>query len=139
MTPHQIDLVRRSFALLEPQADAAAALFYDRLFSSHPELRPMFRGDMHAQGAALMRMIAAAIRHLDRPDALVPLLQNLGARHAGYGVHPTHYDLVGAALLATLRAGLGAAFTAEVEDAWATMYGFVSRTMQGAATLPAAA
>jgi hemoglobin-like flavoprotein len=139
MTPMQIQLVRASFQLVEPIADKAAALFYTRLFTAQPQLRAMFRGDMHAQGAALMRMIAAAVRQLDRPDMLLPVLRSLGVRHAGYGVHAVHYDMVGDALLATLRDGLGDAFTPDVEDAWAAMYALASSTMQEAATLRAAA
>jgi hemoglobin-like flavoprotein len=86
-----------------------------------------------------MRMIAAAVRQLDRPDMLLPVLRSLGVRHAGYGVHAVHYDMVGDALLATLRDGLGDAFTPDVEDAWAAMYALASSTMQEAATLRAAA
>jgi hemoglobin-like flavoprotein len=139
MTPMQVQLVRASFRLLEPIADQAAAMLYENLFSAHPQLRPLFRGDMRAQGAALMRMIAAAIQQLDRPQVLVPLLRNLGVRHAGYGVHAAHYDMVGQALMETLRGGLQTAFTPDVADAWAAMYEFVSDTMQEAASLRAAA
>jgi hemoglobin-like flavoprotein len=66
-------------------------------------------------------------------------LRNLGVRHAGYGVHAAHYDMVGQALMETLRAGLQTALTPDVADAWAAMYEFVSDTMQEAASLRAAA
>jgi hemoglobin-like flavoprotein len=133
MTPHQIALVRRSFAMLEPIADQAAALFYDNLFLADPSLRRLFRGDMKAQGAKLMQMIGAAVNLLDRPLQLDPVLQRLGAGHAGYGVTDAHYDTVGAALMSTLALGLGDAFSAEVRDAWAAMYAHVSGTMKSAA------
>lgn len=139
MTPIQVQLVRASFMMIEPIADQAAAMFYDNLFSAHPELRPMFRGDTRAQGAALMRMMTVAIRQLDRPEVLVPMLRNLGARHAGYGVHAAHYDMVGQALMQTLSAGLQSAFTRDVAEAWRAMYALVSQTMQEAASLRAAA
>ena len=85
MTPMQVQLVRASFQLVEPIADQGRSdLFYARLFSAQPQLRSMFRGDMHAQGAALMRMIAAAVRQLDRPDVLMPLLRY--ARRAPCGL-----------------------------------------------------
>jgi hemoglobin-like flavoprotein len=48
-------------------------------------------------------------------------------------VHAEHYATVGGALIKTLREGLGDAFTPEVHDAWAAMYGIVSRTMIEAA------
>jgi hemoglobin-like flavoprotein len=129
MNAAQVRLVRESFALVQPIATQAAALFYDNLFESDPSLRGMFRGDMAAQGERLMTMIGAAVNLLERPEALVPVLRNLGGRHVGYGVRDHHYATVGAALIETLEQGLGDAFTPEVREAWITLYGVVSRTM----------
>lgn len=130
MTPDQIRHVQSSFALVEPIAGEAATLFYANLFDADASLRPLFRGDITAQGAKLMQMIGAAVRLLDRPQALLPVLRQLGARHAGYGVQAAHYDTVGGALLRTLRQGLGEAFTPEVEASWTALYGVVAQTMQ---------
>lgn len=135
MTPRQTELVRASFAQVAPIATQAATMFYNNLFAADPALRTLFRGDMAAQGERLMSMIGAAVGLLDRPQALLPVLRNLGARHAGYGVQASHYDTVGAALLLTLEQGIGAAFTDEVRAAWTTLYGVVSRTMIEAAML----
>ena len=138
MTPHQINLVRASFALVEPIASQAATLFYAKLFAADPALRALFRGDMARQGERLMTMIGAAVGLLERPHALLPVLRALGARHAGYGVRDAHYASVGTALLQTLDEGLGAAFTPQVRDAWTALYGVVSRTMMEAAAMEAA-
>jgi len=132
MTPQQITDVRSSFALVAPIADQAAALFYDHLFAADPSLRALFKTDLGHQGERLMQMIGAAVGLLDKPDRLLPVLHALGARHTGYGVRAAHYDTVGAALLRTLRDGLGEAFTPDVAEAWATMYGLVAREMQRA-------
>jgi len=126
--------VRRSFALVAPIADTAAALFYERLFELAPALRPLFISDLRSQGTRLMQMIAAAVRLLDRPDALLPVLAQLGTRHAGYGVQPGDYRVVGVALLDTLEKGLGEAFDAPTRAAWAAMYALVSTTMIEAAS-----
>ena len=48
-----------------------------------------------------------------------------------------HYDTAGAALLKTLRQGLGVAYTAEVEEAWTEVYGVLAGTMTQAASVPA--
>lgn len=133
MTPHQIQLVRSSFAKLAPVATEAAQLFYANLFNDDPSLRRLFRGDMTAQGERLMTMIGAAVSQLERPHTLLPVLRSLGARHAGYGVRDEHYATVGGALLRTLEQGLGEAFTPEVRSAWAAVYDLVSRTMIEAA------
>ena len=138
MTPHQITLIRGSFEPLKPLAATVAEAFYAQLFARDPALRALFRGgDMHEQGARLMQMLAAAIDLLDRPASLTPVLLKLGQRHAGYGVVEAHYASVGAALLDTLSAGLGDAFTAEVRDAWTAMYGHVAKTMQQGAAAKA--
>lgn len=130
MTPHQIHLVRSSFEPLKPLAATVAEAFYAQLFARDPALRALFRGgDMTEQGERLMQMLAAAIELLDRPGALIPVLLRLGQRHVGYGVVDAHYGAVGAALLDTLAAGLGDAFTDEVREAWTTMYHLVARTM----------
>ena len=133
LTLAQTTLVQDSFATIAPIADDAAVLFYQRLFELDPSLEPMFRGNMAEQRKKLMQMLTAAVKGLDRLDQLVPVVESLGRRHAGYGVTDAHYDTVGSALLWTLEMGLGRAFTAEVKDAWATVYGLLAPTMKEAA------
>src|SRR3954452_24569678 len=130
MTPEQKLLVQTSFAQVVPIAGTAATLFYDRLFELDPSLRAMFKGDMEEQKRKLMTMLQVAVANLNRLDTLVPAVQNLGARHVGYGVQPHHYATVGAALLWTLEQGLGPAFTPDVRDAWVAVYTLLADVMQ---------
>ncbi len=131
MTPDQISLVQKSFECVP--TDAAAELFYGRLFELDPSLRPLFKGDMKAQGEKLMDMIAVAVDGLNDLDAIVPAVQDLGIRHVDYGVTRDHYDTVGAALLWTLEKGLGEQFTDDVRKAWTDTYTLLSTTMIDAA------
>lgn len=133
MTPEKIQLCKDSWVKVEPIADAAAEIFYSNLFEADPELKPLFKGDMQAQGKKLMEMIAAAVRLLDKLDQLVPVVQSLGVRHSGYGVEAGHYDTVGGALIKTLGQGLGDEFTDEVREAWVAAYGLLAQTMIEAA------
>jgi hemoglobin-like flavoprotein len=133
MTPEQIALVQISFAQVLPIADTAAALFYSRLFELDPSLKQLFKGELQEQGRKLMTMIRLVVNGLNRLDQLVPAVQELGRRHARYGVQDEHYDTVGAALLWTLQQGLGPGFTPEVEAAWATAYTLLADTMKAAA------
>lgn len=133
LTSRQIDLVQTSFAVITPIADDAAALFYRRLFALDPALEQMFAGDMAKQRRMLMQMLSAAVKGLTRLDRLVPIVEDLGRRHAGYGVEDAHYDTVGTALIWTLEKGLGGAFTPEMRDAWTTVYGLLATTMKNAA------
>ena len=139
LTAAQKNLVQESFKTIVPIADDAAQLFYQRLFELDPSLRHMFRGDMKEQRKKLMQMITAAVKGLDRLEQLVPVVEDLGRRHTGYGVTDAHYDTVGAALLWTLEMGLGSAFTPEVKEAWATVYGILASTMKNAAHTEVAA
>ena len=140
MTSQQIDLVQTSFAQVRSASDAVAAMFYDKLFELDPSLRPRFRGDLTEQGRKLMQMLSFAVSSLRRLEQIVPAVEDLGGRHAGYGVRDQHYATVAAALLWTLEQGLGAGFTAEVKDAWVAMYGIVTSAMRrGAAQVASAA
>ncbi len=133
MTPETKMLVQKSFEQVLPMAEAAAELFYFRLFKLDPALQNLFRGDMAEQGHKLMNMLRVAVAGLDRLDTLIPAVQKLGQRHVGYGVRPQHYQVVGEALLWTLEAGLGDSFTAETAAAWAEVYATLSGVMQEAA------
>jgi hemoglobin-like flavoprotein len=107
MTPEQIQLVRTSFGAVAPIADQAGMMFYERLFTLDPSLRPLFKGDIAEQSRTLMKMIAVAVGGLDKLETIVPAVQTLGVRHAGYDVTGAHYDTVATALLWTLGQGLG--------------------------------
>ncbi len=133
MEAKTIELVQESFKQVVPISEKAAEIFYGKLFEKDPSLKPMFKGDMADQGKKLMSMIGTAVGGLNNLDALVPAVQNLGKGHAGYGVEDKHYDTVGAALLETLDAGLGEAFTPEVKDAWTEVYTVLATTMKDAA------
>lgn len=129
MTPERIALVRESFAKVRPIADEAAALFYGRLFHIAPEVRPLFLADLSEQGRKLMTTLAVVVNSLDDLPALLPVVQRLGARHAGYGVTGEHFAPVGAALLWTLEKGLGEGFTPEVRMAWTEAYHVLATVM----------
>jgi nitric oxide dioxygenase len=134
MTPEQIKIVRLTFAQLMDIKIEAGRIFYERLFVIAPETKAMFRTDIEAQSRILMDTLALAIGRLRDTTALVGILEALAVRHAGYGVRDEHYDKVGEALLWTLEKIFGPAFTPEVREAWATLYGLVAGTMRKAAS-----
>jgi nitric oxide dioxygenase len=133
MSPAQVELVKSSFRRVVPIADQAAVLFYARLFELNPDLRKLFRGEMSAQGKKLMSMIAITVGMLHRFELMMPQLQDLGARHAKYGVQEEHYGPVGEAWLWTLEKALGVEFTPAVREAWTVAFSLVAHTMIEAA------
>ena len=60
------------------------------------------------------------------------MLEELGRRHAQYGVEDRHYDSVGEALMLTIETGLGQAVTRESRAAWAAAYARLSEPMRRA-------
>jgi hemoglobin-like flavoprotein len=137
MNEQQIETVQESFEHVRPIADIAAGLFYERLFTLDPALRPMFKGDLGEQKRKLMTALAFAVAGLDKPERMLPAVRQLGQRHMGYGVQPGHYGTVGAALLWTLAQGLGEQFTPDVEAAWTAAYQLLASTMQEAGVVAA--
>jgi hemoglobin-like flavoprotein len=133
MTPQQIELVKSSWQKVVPIKEKAAELFYGKLFELDASLKPLFKGDMKEQGRKLMAILNTVVTKLDQLGDIVPAAQDLGRRHGTYGVQPAHYDTVAAALLWTLAAGLGDAFTDEVKQAWTQAYGILAKVMIDAA------
>jgi hemoglobin-like flavoprotein len=130
MTTQQKALVQNSFVKVMPIADQASEIFYKRLFEIAPDLRPMFPADMTMQKMKLMQMLGSAVAGLDNMEALVPMVKEMGARHAGYGVKDEQYETVAAALLWTLEQGLGNDWNDELKEAWVEVYGVLAETMK---------
>ena len=131
MTPEQISLVQKSFAQV-PQLPAAA-LFYDRLFSLDPALRPLFKSDLENQGGRFMSMIAAVVQGLGSLESLLPAIRDLGVRHVDYGVRPEHYKTAGEALLWTIEQALGEGYRDDLKVAWEAFIELLFSTMMEAA------
>jgi hemoglobin-like flavoprotein len=126
-------MVQNSFEKVLPIADTAADLFYDRLFTIAPEVRPLFPSDLREQKKKLIAMLATAVTNLHQVETILPAVQSLGKRHVAYGVTAQHYEPVGVALLWTLEQGLGPDFTPTVKAAWVQAYAALAGAMKEAA------
>jgi len=129
MMPDQVTLVQTSFAQVAPIADQAATMFYDRLFETAPQVKPLFKGDMAEQRRKLITMLGAVVTGLGDLNSILPAASALAKRHAGYGVEAGHYVSVGQALLWTLERGLGPVWTKDVAAAWTAAYSLLSDFM----------
>ncbi len=140
MTPTQRADVQRTWQLVLPAADQAAATFYRRLFEIDKGVAALFREtDMTRQRHKLLMVLSTVVSGLDQLDRLRPTVRELGRRHAGYGVTAAHFESVGRALLWTLEQGLGAEWTPEVARAWAQAYTIVAHEMRVGAAMAEAA
>ncbi len=130
ITTRQIALVQGSFRKVEPIAEQAAEIFYNKLFEYDPSLKPMFKGDIKDQGRKLMATLKVAVNGASDLNKLVPVLHQLADRHVGYGVKPKDYTPVGNALLFALKMGLGDEFTPELRQAWVDTFRLIATTMK---------
>jgi nitric oxide dioxygenase len=129
MNPKQVELVQESFAKVAPISEAAAKIFYDRLFEVAPQVRAMFPDDMTEQRKKLMATLAVVVGGLTNLPSILPAASALAKRHVSYGAKAEHYPVVGGALLWTLEKGLGEAWTPDVAAAWTSAYGTLSGYM----------
>ena len=137
MTPEQAKLVTDSFRKLLPMASVTADLFYYRLFETTPEVRSLFPHDLMAQKKIFITMLSAMVTNLNEFEKIAPVVEDLGMRHADYGVVAKHYEPFGAALLWALGECLGGDFTPPVRTAWTKAYRTLAGTMtRAAANLP---
>jgi NAD(P)H-flavin reductase/hemoglobin-like flavoprotein len=129
-----VRLVRDSFAVVEPKSDKVAEFFYATLFAIAPATREMFPVNMQVQRSRLLRALVHVVQMVDKPDDLLPFLRQLGRDHRKFGVIATHYEAVGMSLLAAVKQYAHAAWTDEVERAWAEAYTIMARAMLDAAS-----
>jgi hemoglobin-like flavoprotein len=132
MTDTHVELIQTSFSKVRTIADAAASLFYERLFTLAPELRPLFPDDMTEQKKKLMMMLGMIVASLKDPETMRTMLLSLGQRHMSYGVTTEQFGIVGASLIWTLEQGLGKDFTPETRTAWLAAYHAIATTMSEA-------
>src|SRR6266487_3366296 len=129
----EAQLIKESWAAVEPQAEKVAQYFYAHIFYGHPEVRAMFPVMMDVQRDRLLRALVRIVQGYEHPELLVPYLKQLGRDHRKFAVAPAHYALVGESLIAALAMYGGAAWTPEVEAAWRQAYEVAAAAMVAAA------
>ncbi len=136
-----IDLIENSFAAVAPKADDLTEIFYRNLFADYPEVKPLFANvNIVEQRKKLLAALKLAVANLRKPEILVPILEEMGARHVDYGAQEEHYPAVGSTLLKTLAEVAGDLWNDEMNAAWGELYGEIQNHMlAGAAKTPVGA
>jgi NAD(P)H-flavin reductase len=88
---------------------------------------------MDEQRDRLLRALTRIVESMSTPEDMATYLSQLGRDHRKYAVEPWMYEVVGEALIATLRAFAGSAFTPEAQEAWSQTYTAASALMIRAA------
>jgi nitric oxide dioxygenase len=133
LSARQKQLVRETFESLREYENSVLVLFYGRLFEIAPEARPLFKIDIRRQSGKLMDTLRLVVDALDRFEELRPHLQELGRKHAGYGVQEYQYEKLRAALFWAMGQALGLEFDRETRAAWDTLLTTISCVMLEAA------
>jgi hemoglobin-like flavoprotein len=134
--------LRESWQLLEPVADAAADLFYQRLVQQQPTLWPASHGELASRKHEFVALFGLVMNTLDwdesawredvadERDLFVTLL-DLGRRNPPLVqlIHE-HYGAVGEALLGALSYALGKRFDASTQAAWSRLYKLLANALR---------
>ena len=136
LSPQQISLIKATVPLLETGGEALTRHFYQLMFSQYPEVRALFNQAHQASGSqqrALANAVLMYARHIDKLDALGPLVGQIVNKHVSLQILPEDYPIVGSCLLQAIREVLGAEIaTDEVIAAWAGAYGQLADILIGA-------
>lgn len=129
-------LFYKKFFMLEPSAKAlfpiSMRLRYKDWDTDEEELEdPSNSPALRKLWAKFITVVGSAVAGIQDTAKLVPMLQQLGMRHVGYGLKPEYFDLAGKILIEVLAEWLGDSFTKEVENAWVMVSGFMVATMYG--------
>lgn len=127
-------LVQESWTKVFENEKHAVDIFYSKLFALDPSIQYLFTGDLAQQKKRLMSMFNVAVRGLDKLDDMLPVLEDLGKRHAEYKVRDEHYATMGRALVFMIEHQLGDACTPEVLGAWEEAYDRWSTAMRRGAS-----
>ncbi len=138
LTATEHAMVRDSLSWLRAEFDTHSLYFYEALFRREPALRDLFREDLAGQGMKFMTTLAVIVEKLNDDDVGAAQYTGLGRQHASLGIEAAHFAPMGEALMDTLRAGLGADFTPDLEAAWRKAYAQVSDNMIRRGAVPGA-
>ncbi|HVU01236.1 MAG TPA: globin domain-containing protein [Polyangiaceae bacterium] len=116
-------ILRETLEITLAADDSFPKRFYDRLFSDHPEVIPMFhRNSPGAQRKLFAQKLAMIVDHVADPEWLDRELGKVAASHRSYGVTPEMYAWVGDALIETIGEACGAEWSDAAERAWKEAY-----------------
>ncbi|SHN05511.1 NO-inducible flavohemoprotein [Phytopseudomonas punonensis] len=136
LTSQQRTIIKATVPLLETGGEALTRHFYAMMLEEYPEVRPLFNQAHQASGAqqrALANAVLMYARHIDRLEALGPLVGQIVNKHVALQILPEHYPIVGNCLLRAIREVLGEEIaTDEVIEAWGVAYGQLADILIGA-------
>lgn len=138
MTEAAVNRIQEHFDRIRPAPAALAMRFYQLLFAANPELRALFPADLNEQYGHFATTLQRVIDNLGR-IIVDTELQELGARHLGYGAQPQHYLAARDALVGALQQFAGADWNDSLARDWRLAINMVIIAMLRGAAIQTAA
>lgn len=129
MNKQSITLLQESWQELSHNRDIVIERFYQNLFKSSPELRPLFNQDLSIPIRQFAGMLNITINGIEQIDLIKDSLSSLGAIHRKLGVTPEQMKTMEETLIQTFREELGTHFDAELERVWREAFNVLVRNM----------
>ncbi|KAM9708694.1 LOW QUALITY PROTEIN: x globin [Menidia menidia] len=140
----QIHMIKESWKVIRDDIAKVGIIMFVRLFETHPECKDVFflfrdvedleglrtSRELRAHGLRVMSFIEKSVARLEQLDRLEALAVELGRSHYHYNAPPKYYGYVGAEFICAVQPILKERWTAELEEAWKTMFQYVSGLMQ---------
>ncbi|XP_031134980.1 x globin [Sander lucioperca] len=140
----QIQMIKESWKVIQDDIAKVGIIMFVRLFETHPECKDVFflfrdvedlerlrtSRELRAHGLRVMSFIEKSVARLDQLERLEALALELGKSHYHYNAPPKYYSYVGAEFICAVQPILKERWTAELEEAWKTMFQFVTSLMK---------
>lgn len=129
LTQQTMDIIKSTAPVLEVHGVTITKTFYKNLFEANPALLNIFNQTNQAKGrqqTALANTVYAAAVHIEKLEAIIPVVKQIAQKHRSLGVLPEHYPIVGEFLLRAIKEVLGDAATDEIIEAWGQAYGVIA-------------
>jgi nitric oxide dioxygenase len=137
LSPKTIQIIKSTVPVLAVKGNDITTVFYKNLFEDYPELLNIFNHANQSQGrqqTALANTVYAAALHIEKLEAILPVVKQIAEKHRSLGVKPEHYPIVGKYLLAAIKEVLEEGATDEILAAWGEAYGIISQVFIGVET-----
>ncbi|XP_067310985.1 x globin [Pseudorasbora parva] len=144
LTPRHIHLIKESWKVIQEDIAKVGIIMFVRLFETHPECKDVFflfrdvqdlerlrtSRELRAHGLRVMSFIEKSVARLDQLERLQTLALELGKSHYRYNAPPKYYGYVGAEFICAVQPILKDRWTAELEQAWKTLFQYVTGLMK---------
>ncbi|XP_063597877.1 uncharacterized protein LOC134774396 [Penaeus indicus] len=145
LTEKQKTIIKESWKALEANVARVGVVLFIKLFETHPDVQEVFmpfKGvdleeikhskQLRAHALRVMGFVNKAVARLDRPDKLVPLVQECGKSHFYYGANIKYIDYVGPQFITSIRPSMEEEnqWSPELEEAWVLLFQHIAYLMK---------